>query len=115
MEFYFNDLFIEKDASFSSDDSLLSSGISDDDGLVENEDNQKEGLRMLEWNEDVKAGPEEGQIKTEQMKESRSLKQERNTRYGLIFCFEGNHSASFSWNQKNRWMYCEKNSLEIAL
>ena len=53
VEFYFNDLFIENDASISSDDSLLSSGISDDDALLENEDTKKEGLHMTARRDDT--------------------------------------------------------------
>ncbi|XP_065063280.1 zinc finger protein 704-like [Rhopilema esculentum] len=53
VEFYFNDLFIENDASISSDDSLLSSGISDDDALLENEDTKKGGLHMTARRDDA--------------------------------------------------------------
>lgn len=76
-------MFIENDASFSSEDSLLSSGISDDDALVENEDSQKEVLQMFETSEDsgAKPGSEKEQAKTDQARESRSSRQERNTRY----------------------------------
>ena len=87
VEFYFNDLFIENDVSFSSEDSLHSSGISDDEGVVDNEDNQKGGLQMLKTISDngAEAGPQKEWTKIEQGKESRSLKQERNTRYGQRF------------------------------
>ena len=80
VEFYFNDLFIENDASFSSEDSLLSSGISDDETLVENENCQEEDPQ-LKTTDGVPENAEPQEEIVEEEKEGQAQKQERNARY----------------------------------
>ena len=88
VEFYFNDLFIDNDTSFSSEDSLLSSGISDDETLAQSEALQgEEGLQNLESADSSVTKPvlQEEKTEVEEEKESQSLKQEKYTRY-VKFC-----------------------------
>jgi len=83
VEFYFNDLFIDNDTSFSSEDSLLSSGISDDETLAQSEALQgEEGIQMLNSADSNFTNPvlQEEITKVEEEKDSQSLKQEKYTR-----------------------------------
>ena len=83
MEFYFNDLFIDNEASVSSDDSLLSSGYSDDDALIESEDGFAEGLHMsVKFQGAANSELPKSQSKEENnRREGRSIRPERSARY----------------------------------
>ena len=77
-------MFIDNDTSFSSEDSLLSSGISDDETLAQSEALQgEEGIQMLKSADSNFTNPvlQEEITKVEEEKDSQSLKQEKYTRY----------------------------------
>ena len=77
-------MFIDNDTSFSSEDSLLSSGISDDETLAQSEALQgEEGIQMLNSADSNFTNPvlQEEITKVEEEKDSQSLKQEKYTRY----------------------------------
>eukprot|EP00112_Aurelia_sp_Birch-Aquarium-sp1_P002784 Seg1308.5 transcript_id=Seg1308.5/GoldUCD/mRNA.D3Y31 product="Zinc finger protein 704" protein_id=Seg1308.5/GoldUCD/D3Y31 len=84
VEFYFNDLFIDNEASVSSDDSLLSSGYSDDDGLIESEDGSAARLRMSVKFEGASELPKNQSKEENNRKEERSLRPERSKKLANV-------------------------------